>query len=77
MQNICLRHEHPGSDGNEHERPRVLENEISREEIQAKTDLIRKLHASGVQTTEIHKTLQTIGKRLGHMGKQVVSGRGY
>lgn len=75
MQKFCLRHRTPGSGDQEHERPRIFEHEMTTEEIEARTPLIGKLHFAGVKTTEIHKALQTPGKRLGKAGQQTVSAR--
>ncbi len=48
---------------------------MSLEEIVAQTDLIKRLHVSGVRTGEIHKAVERPGKRLGDAGKQAVRGR--
>ncbi|CAB1096127.1 unnamed protein product [Ectocarpus sp. CCAP 1310/34] len=69
---LCLTHHTKTSGGKEHERPRAIENEMSVAEIEAKRDFLRELHASRVKTTEIHKTLERVGKRLGQAGKQKV-----
>eukprot|EP00903_Cladosiphon_okamuranus_P012990 g12120.t2 len=70
--NVCLSHTYEGSGEEEHERPRVFENELTREEIEAETAGIKRMHESGNKTSEIHKYLQAAGKRLGEKGKQIV-----
>lgn len=69
-----MTHHTPESGENEHQRPRAFDNELSTEEIKSKADSIRELHGSGVRATEIYKTLESPGKRLGRSGKELVSG---
>ena len=59
----------------EHERPRRYENDVSEEDIEKESELIRLLHFKNLPTIEIHKAFEDIGKRLGRAGKQKVSGR--
>lgn len=70
---INLAHHTTGSGTEEHPPPREFENELTREEIRQREDLIRELDEAGVVTTEIHKILQKGGKRLGEQGQQMVS----
>lgn len=72
---ICLRHCVQGSGGQEHDRRRVFQNELTAAEIDGEAHLIRRLHESGVETKEIHKVLQANGSRLGDTGKRMVSRR--
>lgn len=73
-QKLCLTHHTETSPGKEHERPRTIENEMSATEIEANRELVRRLWDSKVNTTEIHKALQSVGKRLGDTGKSKVRG---
>ncbi|CAB1105322.1 unnamed protein product [Ectocarpus sp. CCAP 1310/34] len=56
----------------EHERPRRYENDVSEEDIEKESELIRLLHFRNLSTIEIHKAFEDIGKRLGRVGKQKV-----
>lgn len=75
-QNVCLRHTYPGSEGTEHDPPRVFENEITREDLEAESAHIKKMCDKGVKTAEVYKYLTDTGKRLGEKGKQMVSEEG-
>ncbi|CAB1100567.1 unnamed protein product [Ectocarpus sp. CCAP 1310/34] len=70
---VCLWHTYQGSGGTGHDPPRVIENEMTREDLEAESANIKKMHEKGVKTAEIYKYLQETGKRLGDKGKQMVS----
>lgn len=72
-QDVCLRHTYPGSEGIEHDPPRVIENEMTREDLEAEIANIKKMHEKGVRMADIYKYLQETGKRLGDKGKQMMS----
>ncbi|CAN0165673.1 unnamed protein product [Ectocarpus sp. 4 AP-2014] len=71
---VCLAHLTPDPDsvGMEHERPRRYENDVSEEDIEQESNLIRLLHFRNLPTIEIHKAFEDTEKRLGRVGKQKV-----
>lgn len=75
MMQVCLSHRTPETGEKEHEPPRIIEdeNELTAAEVLKKESLIRRLHESSVDTAAIHKAIQANGKRLGRLGKQMVS----